>query len=242
MDVVNHFKLNNIYQLLTSKENDIINYIETKYNKNNTSTIKTKLCCIYKCYKILNLESNSFKKKIDEYKTQTCIKLDKTKESNKKDENDGIKLIEEFKKHYENLHQQIKNDTSLLTNWTQKAQLYCVLKLYSEYGVLRSDEILKCLITDNDDNANMNYINIKNKKLVINNHKNDRKGPKIIDLDETFLKYLKPGLDKYLISNSKGELYQSSSSFAIFFMNTFGYNVYDLKKINIINNYKRRRY
>ena len=68
MDVFNHFKLNNIYQLLTSKENDIINYIETKYNKNNTSTIKTKLCCIYKCYKILNLESNSFKKKIDEYK------------------------------------------------------------------------------------------------------------------------------------------------------------------------------
>ena len=57
-----------------------------------------------------------------------------------------------------------------------------------------------------------------------------KKRPKIIDLDDTFLKYLKPGLDKYLISNLNGELYQSSSSFAIFFMNTFGYNVYDLKK------------
>ena len=39
----------------------------------------------------------------------------------------------------------------------------------------------------------MNCINIKSKKLVINNHKNDRKGPKKIDLNETFLKYLKPG-------------------------------------------------
>jgi len=141
MDVFNHFKLNNINQLLTLKK-DIINFIQTKYNK-KTSTLKTKFCCIYKCYKILNLESNFLKKKIDEYKTQTCIELDKTKESNKKDENDGIEKIEEFKKHYENLHQQIKNDTSILTNWTQKAQLYCGLKLYLEYGNLRSSEIIK---------------------------------------------------------------------------------------------------
>jgi hypothetical protein len=76
----------------------------------------------------------------------------------------------------------------------------------------------------------MNCINIKSKKLVINNHKNDRKGPKKIDLDETFLKYLKPGLDEYLISNLKGESYQSSISFANFFMNTFDFYVYDLRK------------
>jgi hypothetical protein len=60
------------------------------------------------------------KKKINEYKTQTFIELDNTKESNKKDENDGIKMIEEFKKHYKNLHQKNKNDTSLLTKWTQE--------------------------------------------------------------------------------------------------------------------------
>jgi hypothetical protein len=49
-------------------------------------------------------------------------------------------------------------------------------------------------------------------------------------LDDTFLKDLNPGLNKYLISNKKGELFQSSSTFAKFFMNTFGYNVYDLRK------------
>ena len=29
---------------------------------------------------------------------QTCIELDKTKDNNKKEENDGIQMIEEFKK------------------------------------------------------------------------------------------------------------------------------------------------
>ena len=45
----------------------------------------------------------------------------------------------------------------------------------------------------------------------------------IIELDDTFLKCIKPGLDKYLICNKNGELYKSSSSFAKFFKNTFSY-------------------
>jgi hypothetical protein len=32
-DVYNHFKLNNIYELLTTKENEIINYIENRKRK-----------------------------------------------------------------------------------------------------------------------------------------------------------------------------------------------------------------
>jgi hypothetical protein len=41
--------------------------------------------------------------------------------------------------------------------------------------------IISCLITDNDDNDKINYNNIKSKNLVINNHKNDKKGPKVIE-------------------------------------------------------------
>ena len=63
--------------------------------------------------------------------------------------------------------------------------------------------IINCLITDNDNNDKVNYINIKSKNLVINIHKNDKNWPKIIELDDTFLNYIKPGLDKYLISNKK---------------------------------------
>jgi site-specific recombinase XerD len=158
-DVYNYFKLNNINELLTTKEAEIIEYIEKKYD--NNSTIKTKLCCINKCYKILKIESELFKNKIDEYKLKTTLTADKTKDTNKIEENEGNKMIEDFKKHYENLEEKIKNDLSILTEWKQEAQLYCILKLYLEYGVLRSSEIINCLITDNDDKNTINYINIK---------------------------------------------------------------------------------
>ena len=229
MDVYNHFKLNNINELLRTNENEIIKYIETKYE--NSSTIKSKLCGIYKCYKVLNIKSDLFKNKIEEYKYKTETQRDKEKDTNKKDEDEGNKMIEEFEKHYKELEQKIKNDLSLLTEWKQEAQLFCLLKLYLQYGVLRSSEIINCLITDNDDNNKINYINIKTKNLVINIHKNDKKGPKIIELDDEFLKYIKPGLDKYLICNKNGLLYKNSSSFAKFFKNTFSeYNVYDLRR------------
>jgi hypothetical protein len=52
----------------------------------------------------------------------------------------------------------------------------------------------------------------------------------IIELDDTFSKSIKPGLDKYLISNKNGELYKTSSSFAKFFTHIFSYNIYDLRK------------
>ena len=66
--------------------------------------------------------------------------------------------------------------------------------------------------------------------MIINNHKNDKKGPKLIDLDYEFITLLKYGSGEYLISNNKNQLYQSSSSFSKFFSKTFNFNVYDLRK------------
>ena len=70
-------------------------HIETKYE--NSSTIKSKLCGIYKFYKVLNIKSDLFKNKIEEYKYKTETQRYKEKDSNKKDEDGGNKLIEEFK-------------------------------------------------------------------------------------------------------------------------------------------------
>ena len=56
MDVYNHFKPYNINELLRTNKTEIINYIEKKYEK--SSTIKSKLCGIYKCYKVLNIKSD----------------------------------------------------------------------------------------------------------------------------------------------------------------------------------------
>ena len=60
--VYDNFKVENIHELLSTKEQDIIHYLENKYE--SISTIKSKLCAMYKVYKLLNIKSESFKKKL----------------------------------------------------------------------------------------------------------------------------------------------------------------------------------
>ena len=55
--VFEYFKVQTIHELL---EQDIIDYIEEKYE--SISTIKSKLCAMYKVYKIFNIESELLKK------------------------------------------------------------------------------------------------------------------------------------------------------------------------------------
>ena len=98
---------------------------------------------------------------------------------------------------------------------------------------MRPSELISCLITDCDGDNTTNYINVKSKQIVINNHKNDRNGKKVIDIstDKKHLGILRKGVGKYLITNQQGELYQSSSAFSTVFMRYFEYNVYDLRKV-----------
>ena len=63
--VHDYFEIEDVHELLVTKEEDIINYLEKEYNKN--STIKSKLCAIYKVYKILNIESELFRNRIEHY-------------------------------------------------------------------------------------------------------------------------------------------------------------------------------
>ena len=75
--VYDNFKDDDVYDLF-KKENEIIEYIETKYDK--LSTIKNKLCGMLKVYNLLNLESNVLKSKIDHYMISLSIQEDKKKE------------------------------------------------------------------------------------------------------------------------------------------------------------------
>ena len=225
--VYHHFKIEDMNELLKTKEQDIIDYIEKQYN--NNSTIKSKLCSIYKAYKILNIESELFKNRIDHYATKQNIDKDKNKEATKKTTEEGEFIIKHFNDKLEELGKMVQTDTDLLNNWSQEVQLYCILKIYLTYGVLRPSELIDCKITDTD--CESNHINVSTKQIVIHHHKNDRKGTKIIDIDDKkLLGILRVGLNKYVITNNHNELYQSSSAFTKLFNTKFGFNPYDLRK------------
>ena len=98
--VYDNFKEDDIYELL-KKENEIIQYIEKQYEK--LSTIKNKLCGIYKVYSLLNIESIVLKSKIEDYKVSLTIQEDKEKENpiDKKTIEEAEKIVNYFKNEME---------------------------------------------------------------------------------------------------------------------------------------------
>ena len=149
---------------------------------------------------------------------------------------EGDKIISHFKNHLEDLGKIIQNDTiendnTILYNWSVEVQLFCVLKLYLTYGVIRSSELINCLITDNDCDDNTNYINKTKNKSLSTTIKMTEKVKKVIDInDNKLLGILRKGIGRFLVTTQQGELYQSSSAFSKVFMKYFEHNVYDLRK------------
>ena len=76
--VYDNFNEDNVHELL-KKESEIIEFIETKYDK--LTTIKNKLCGMLKVYNLLNLECTQLKSKIDHYMVSLSIEEDKKKEN-----------------------------------------------------------------------------------------------------------------------------------------------------------------
>ena len=104
------------------------------------------------------------------------------------------------------------------------------MKIYLTYGVLRPSELLHCKVTEKDCEGE-NHINILTKQIVINQHKNDRKGKKVIQIDDELVECLRKGLGKYLVTNQSDKLYQSSSAFTKAFKKEFNdYTPYCLRK------------
>jgi hypothetical protein len=127
------------------------------------------VCAIYKVYKLLNIESELFRNKIEHYVYEQKIKQDENKELKKKTIAEGDAIMDFFENKLTEL--EFQED-----NWTQQNQLYCILKIYFTYGVLRPSEFLDLKITEND--CEDNHINVLTKQIVIHHHKNDRKGKK----------------------------------------------------------------
>jgi len=225
--VHDNFDEDDVYDLL-KKENEIIEFIETKYDK--LTTIKNKLCGMLKVYNLLNLECTLLKSKIDHYMILQSLDEDKKKENpmDKKTVEEAEEIVNYFKGELKTMEDELPLDT-----WNKNAQLYTILKIYLTYGMLRPSELIDMQITDRDEECEkINYINVQTKQIVINNHKNDKKGRKVIDItDDKLNDILCKRLNQYLVTTQNGELYASSSSFSKMFKSRFNnYNPYDLRK------------
>ena len=222
-----NFKEDDIHKVF-HRENEIIEFIETKYDK--LTTIKNKLCGMLKVYNLLNLECTLLKSKIDHYMILQSLDEDKKKENpmNKKTVEEAEEIVNYFKGELKTMEDELPLDT-----WNKNAQLYTILKIYLTYGMLRPSELIDMQITDRDEECEkINYINVQTKQIVINNHKNDKKGRKVIDItDDKLNDILCKRLNQYLVTTQNGELYASSSSFSKMFKSRFNnYNPYDLRK------------
>ena len=225
--VHDNFDEDDVNELL-KKENEIIEFIETKYDK--LTTIKNKLCGMLKVYNLLNLECTLLKSKIDHYMILQSLDEDKKKENpmDKKTVEEAEEIVNYFKGELKTMEDELPLDT-----WNKNAQLYTILKIYLTYGMLRPSELIDMQITDRDEECEkINYINVQTKQIVINNHKNDKKGRKVIDItDDKLNDILCKRLNQYLVTTQNGELYASSSSFSKMFKSRFNnYNPYDLRK------------
>jgi len=230
-----------VHELL-KKENEIIDFIETKYDK--LTTIKNKLCGMLKVYNLLCIECTQLKSKINHYMMTISIDEDKKKENplDKKTVEEAEEIVNYFKSELKTMEDELFKDGGSFDTWdlyNHDAQLYAILKIYLTYGVLRPSEIINMKITDTDEgNDKVNYINVNTKKFFLINHKNDKKGKKVIDItDDNLYEALLGGfqfhecLPSYVITNQNGELYSSSSSFSKMFKSSFNdYTPCDLRK------------
>ena len=182
----------------------------------------------------MNLESKLLKDKIQHYKVLLKVKqeADKEKVMDKKSVEEGQEILNHCKNEMNKLGEKVKNDIQLLNTWDITVQMYCVLKIYLDIGNLRGDEIVDMKILDTDTDEKINYINTTTKKITIKNHKTESStGTRIIDIeDKKLMGILRKGLGKYLITDTNGELFKTSSKFGEYFKSLIGYNPYDLRK------------
>ena len=168
--VYDNFKEDDVHELL-KKENEIIDFIEKKYDK--LTTIKNKLCGMLKVYNLLNLECTQLKSKIEHYMVTLSIEEDKKKEHpiDKKTVEEAEEIVNYFKGELKTMEEELSYDTR-----DKNTELYVILKIYLTHGMLRPSEIIDMQITDTDEGCEKtNYINVQTKRLLFITTRTTRK-------------------------------------------------------------------
>jgi len=138
-----------------------------------------------KSYTVLDFKSKLLKDRIQHYKTLLKVKQDADKEMDKKTIEEGEEILNHSKIEMDKLGDTLKSDITLLNNWDNTVQLYCVLKIYLDIGNLRGDEVVDMKILDTDTEDKINYINVKTNKIIKRNHKTEKsQKERIIDIED----------------------------------------------------------
>lgn len=227
------FPEQDIKDMLKNNTDAIIKYLELEYE--NYNSLITKLSAVLKIYRLLKLPEeniNKYADKIEYYKQKREIKHDTEKEENKKTVEEGTEILNTIKLKKEELKEVIKEDIQLLNNWETEAQLYALLTIWEEYGILRPDEVRSLIITYDDDKQN-NHINLTTKKIIFYNHKNKySNGIKEIDIsgNKKLVEILKKGEGKYLVTNSEYKKFCDTSGFSKLIKKYMGFAPYEIRK------------
>ena len=202
-----HMSWFSVYDTYNSKEKRS-KILETIKQIDGFSSRKQHLCAMKKILEQLNIEDIDVNKEVENIIKETQEKTAIESKANLKDIKEAYMIMEWLNKKLEDYKNRIFV-CSFKNYWN--CQLWGLLELYVNYGVLRNHEIREMKIIDdyyNDDvdhsNEKFNKYYIKSNKMIIVNHKTNNKSkgkekfkPRIFDCKLESMEYRYPYFQHY---------------------------------------------
>lgn len=210
----------NIATIINDSIDDVIKNVETI--SESSSTRKSYFSAILKVIDMYGLKHGDvMKKQIENYRMKCDIEQDKKKEETAKTKEEGDDIIKGLKEKMETYKGLLKKE------WNNDAIFYCLCYIYTNYGVLRPEEFREMYIYLKPPQDAVNYIDLKKKEIVINQHKTMKKdGTRIIKIDDELVKVLKLGAGKPFFN----KVYYDSSKVSGVIKKNLGMNPYAFRK------------
>ena len=210
--------INTSFDIKTSTQ-AILFYLKEKYDNNNTRKLYySALMYVYKLYNLTEQYDMV-------YNVFNEAKKEVTAEKETKPIEDAENIMNDLKVKYEELK----------TNITDKYDEYriysAVACLFLNHGVLRGAELINMYISPDELCETLNYIDLKNKQMIIADHKTAKKtGKRIIDLSDEFIDLVKEYPNRYFIVNQRLEPYKDSSGLSKKMLKYLGFKNYVFRK------------
>lgn len=229
--IVDQFKGLDIHTIITTKTQELLNYIEEMNVSEETKKQYYKvIICVCR-----NIDIDDI---LDKFKNKLKILHDKLNDAqNTKTPMEQKKtnaLIEKLQNCRDKL------DISISMNEKKRYEIryrqFLLLKFILDYGSLRTAEFQSIYIMDNDDHGHKNYFNVDKKQLIIKDHKNDSSiGPRCINIKDDFIDLIIDHVRKpFLGTLDNTKTYNSDTSFrGTYFTKELGLKPVELRHIKV---------